>query len=118
MVLDIEADAEMTTATKLDQTDEDMNQIGSIYECEFHDLGGKKSTKMTGKQVNLNMYFPSLTLFYTGSWRHTITRGGAQSAPEYKILSKTANLHGNDKKWFSIQNFGLYLSIHTKNSLF
>ena len=59
-----------------------------------------------------------LTLFYTGSWRHTITRGGAQSAPEYKILSKTANLHGNDKKWFSIQNFDLYLSIHTKNSLF
>ena len=62
MVLDIEADAEMTTATKLEQTDEDMNQIGSIYECEFHDLGGKKSTKMTGKQVSLNMYFPSLMI--------------------------------------------------------
>ena len=30
-----------------------------------------------------------------GSWRQTITRGGAQSALEYKILSKTANLHGN-----------------------
>ena len=35
----------MTTATKLEQTDEDMNQIGSIYECEFHDLGGKKEYK-------------------------------------------------------------------------
>ena len=42
----------MTTATKLEQTDEDMNQIGSIYECEFHDLGGKRVQKMTGQQVS------------------------------------------------------------------
>ena len=32
--LDLEADAKITSATKLDQTNEDMNQIWSIYESE------------------------------------------------------------------------------------
>ena len=43
---------------------------------------GKGRVRVNNKPVE----FYLLTLFYTGSVRHIITPGGAQSAPECEIL--------------------------------